>query len=193
MDPRGVEVWLVRHGQTDWNKEGRYQGQRDIPLNADGMAQAAETAGQLVRLNLPFGGIFSSDLLRARQTAGVIGERLDLPIFVDPRLREISLGSWEGQRHIDVAGPGLFMDESGAADIDQPYAPGGESVLSVAQRGCQALDAIAASHPGQRLIVVAHGLILATIRCAAGGIGLNEFPSQSLENAEIARIFWPRR
>jgi 2,3-bisphosphoglycerate-dependent phosphoglycerate mutase len=190
MDSLGIEVWLVRHGQTDWNKEGRYQGQRDIPLNAAGMAQAAQTAELLARLQVPFDGIFSSDLLRARQTAGMIGERLGLPVFLDPRLREISLGSWEGQRHIDVSGPGLFMDESGAADIDQPYAPGGETVLSVAQRGCQALDAIAGVHPGQRLIVVAHGLILATIRCLAGGIKLNEFPSQSLENAEIARISW---
>jgi 2,3-bisphosphoglycerate-dependent phosphoglycerate mutase len=82
------------------------------------------------------------------------------------------------------------MDESGAADLDRPYAPGGESVMAVARRACQAMDAIAAGHPGERLIVVAHGLILSTFRCAADGISLDMFPSQSLENAGIAQIFW---
>jgi broad specificity phosphatase PhoE len=124
------------------------------------------------------------------KTAGVIAQRLGLPVLLEPGLREISLGSWEGQRHIDVAGPGLFMDESGAADLLQPYAPGGESVLAVARRGCQAMDAITANYPGRRLIVVAHGMILSTICCAANGVRLNEFPSQSLENAGMARILW---
>ena len=85
---------LVRHGQTDWNVIGRYQGQSNVPLNQIGLQQAAETAENLAVDS--FTALYSSDLLRTVQTAKAISVKLNLPIHLDTRLREINQGDWEG-------------------------------------------------------------------------------------------------
>jgi 2,3-bisphosphoglycerate-dependent phosphoglycerate mutase len=89
-----TEIWLVRHGQTDWNLEGRLQGQLDVPLNETGMGQVRLLAATLQGKR--FGALFSSDLMRARQTAECVSTAVNLPIFFDKRLREISQGQFEG-------------------------------------------------------------------------------------------------
>jgi 2,3-bisphosphoglycerate-dependent phosphoglycerate mutase len=86
-----TQLWLIRHGLTDWNLEGRYQGQSDIPLNAEGLAQARRLAERLKGTSIE--ALFSSDLLRAYQTAKILGECLGLPVQADPRLREIHQAS----------------------------------------------------------------------------------------------------
>ena len=97
-----TRFWLVRHGETNWNVEGRYQGTTDIPLNDRGKSQA-ESLGQLLAANgVPFQAVFSSQLSRARETAGIIAGFLDLPVFVDKRLQEIDLGEWEGELFTEI-------------------------------------------------------------------------------------------
>ena len=100
VDRDMTEIWIVRHGQTDWNVEGRYQGQADRPLNAVGLAQAQQAAEQL--RGRDFAAIYSSDLQRARVTAEIIAGQLGLPVQVDRRLREVNQGEWEGLLTADI-------------------------------------------------------------------------------------------
>ena len=85
---------LVRHGETDWNAEGRLQGHTDTPLNDYGRRQARTLADELA--GEPIDAVYSSDLARARETAEIVGGRLGLTVVVDPGLREKNWGSWEG-------------------------------------------------------------------------------------------------
>src|SRR5512133_2359968 len=91
---------LVRHGQTDWNVARRYQGQQDIPLNAEGLQQARTLA--LFMKEETFDVIYSSDLQRAMQTAQILQEGREATVTADARLREIAFGEWEGKCHDDL-------------------------------------------------------------------------------------------
>jgi broad specificity phosphatase PhoE len=85
---------LVRHGETDWNAERRWQGHADVPLNERGRDQAERLAEELE--NARVDAVYSSDLSRARETAEIVGARLGVPVVLDPALREIDVGSREG-------------------------------------------------------------------------------------------------
>ncbi len=179
---------LVRHGQTDWNLTGRYQGQSDVPLNEMGRAQAYLAAGRLH--NQRFAGIYSSDLQRAKETAEILGRCLGLPISLEPCLREIHQGEWEGQ-FVDVIRE--HYTRLWQARIIDPVSirpPGGETVGEVAHRVCAALDAIARLHPDSPVLVVSHGLAIATAICSASGVPLGEAYSRIPANAAPFWIEW---
>jgi 2,3-bisphosphoglycerate-dependent phosphoglycerate mutase len=130
---------LVRHGETDWNAEHRWQGHTDVPLNERGREQARALAEQLAAE--PVDAIYASDLSRARATADTVAARLGLPVTVDPDLREIDVGSREG----------LTGEEVGEREWD------GEPHDAHAERVLRAVHRIAAAHPTGRVLVVAHG------------------------------------
>src|SRR5439155_24499614 len=100
--PSVTELLLVRHGETDWNREGRWQGQADTPLNDVGRAQARELADALAGERLE--AIYASDLRRAYETAEIVGARLGLPVTSEPALRETDVGSWSGLAHDELEG-----------------------------------------------------------------------------------------
>ena len=130
---------LVRHGETDWNAGRRWQGHTDVPLNARGRAQAAALAEELAAD--PPSAIYTSDLSRARETAEIVGTQLGVPVILEPRLREIHVGSREG----------LTAEEVGDREWDgEPHAEHGVRVLA-------AVRDVAAAHPNGRVLVVAHG------------------------------------
>lgn len=131
---------LVRHGETDWNAERRWQGHADVPLNARGRAQAEALAEQLAADHID--AIYSSDLSRAYDTAAIVAARVGLPVIVEPDLREIDVGPLEG----------LTSDEARAFDGWH-----GEPVEAHAERIMRALTRIAGSHPGGRVLAVTHG------------------------------------
>ena len=132
-------ILLARHGETQWNRDGRYQGHADPPLNDLGRTQAGVLAESLDGEALD--AVYSSDLSRAHETAEIVASRLGLPVERDAGLREIAVGSWQG----------LTRAERDGLEWD------GESYEEHRQRVLEALHRIAERHPEGRVLVVAHG------------------------------------
>ena len=157
-----THLYLVRHGQTDWNVEGRWQGQADVPLNERGRQQAAQVARALSKLGLV--AIYSSDLLRARETANTLAALTGLEVQLDPRLREIHQGEWQGMLVSEIQ---ERYGEAFQRRKDDPLnvaPPGGETVLQVKERVVDAIEDIVQQHPQERVAVVSHGFALAVIQ-----------------------------
>ena len=146
---------LVRHGETDWNAEGRLQGHTDRPLSDYGRRQAQQLAGGLEDEELE--AIYSSDLARARETAEIVGERLGLPVVLDPDLREKDWGTWEGLNSVERDSVEFV----------------GESTEAHQERMLEALRRIAERHPGdRRVLVVTHGGSMRRVQTAAMGMAM---------------------
>ncbi len=187
-----TKLWLVRHGQTDWNLTGRWQGQApDAPgLNAIGRAQAIDVREQL--RGEQFSAIYSSDLLRARQTAELLAEPWGLTVNLEPRLREINLGVWEGLLADDIAAQ---YPQELAERAQNPFdarAPNGESLREVAGRVLWAVNEIAVKHRGESILIVAHGVSLAVIICHAEGFRLEDVYQHIPDNARPDCVKWPQ-
>jgi probable phosphoglycerate mutase len=134
-----TELLIARHGETDWNRERRWQGHSDPPLNDLGRAQARELAAALAGEGLE--AIYASDLRRATETAEIVGGELGLPVRSDPALRETDVGSWSGLTREELEG--------------RPY--DGESKEAHAERVLEAVRRIVRAHPNGRVLVVTHG------------------------------------
>ena len=185
-----TEIWLVRHGQTDWNIEGRWQGHADIPLNTIGLEQARGLAVKLAKNGHAFVAIYSSDLIRAYRTAQEIGLSLDLPVHKDRRLREISKGDWEGMLVSQVSELSTEANRQRREDPLYSRAPNGESLVEVAARLANAADDIARTHPVGPVLVVTHGLALAVLLCLANHWPLQEAYDRIPINAAAQVIHW---
>ena len=145
---------LVRHGETDWNADGRLQGHTDRPLNEYGRRQARELASRLAGEGAD--ALYASDLARARETAEIVGVELGLPVVLDADLRERNWGTWEG----------LTPSERDAVEFE------GESHEEHRERIMRAVRRIAERHPGQRVVVVTHGGSMRRIQAAVMGVAL---------------------
>jgi probable phosphoglycerate mutase len=147
-----VLLYLVRHGETDWNLQRRIQGRTDIPLNDTGKAQAAASADLLARR--PWDGIYTSPLSRAAETAGIIARRIGLSMpDTDERLVERNYGEAEG----------LSFAEIEARFPGDTVVPGREERHAVAERVLPVLLRLAADHPEQNLIIVSHGGVIRAV------------------------------
>jgi broad specificity phosphatase PhoE len=150
-------LYFIRHGETDWNAEGRLQGQRDIPLNDVGRVQAEETAVVLARLEQRYEDLayWASPLSRTRETMEILRARLGLhpPAYrTDDRLKEVSFGDWEGLTWPEVEARSPRIAERRIADKWNTSPPGGENYEEVAAR-----LAGFATHLDRPSVVVAHG------------------------------------
>lgn len=154
---------LLRHGQTDWNVEGRFQGQLDVGMNQTGREQAALAAPQVAQL-AP-GVIYSSDLQRARETAETVGQLYGLPVGLDERLREINVGSWGGLTGAEMAERDPSFAEALREGRDFRRSSEGETSHEVGLRMRAALEELADRHEGSTVLVASHGL---AIRMATG-------------------------
>ena len=151
-------LFVFRHGQTDWNLEGRLQGHIDTPLNATGLAQAEALAEQLRAHRLD--AVVSSDLARALTTARIIAEALGVPVNIDHGLRETNVGAAEGLLWEDAKTRfGAGLTERWYSDGDAAF-PGGETGLATLTRGLAALRRFATSHPYRRIGVSTHGAMV---------------------------------
>jgi len=151
--PAGTRVLLVRHGQSTWNADARWQGQADPPLSALGEQQALDAARHVGAID----ALWSSDLERARRTAELIGDHLGLDARVDARLRERHAGEWQGctRDEIEEQWPGYL------ASGRRP--PGFETDDALLDRVLSALDELRHLHAGDSVLVVTHGGIVRTL------------------------------
>ena len=151
-------LFLFRHGETDWNREGRLQGHTDTPLNATGLAQA-QTLGESLRPHR-LDAVVSSDLSRARVTAQIVAEALRVPLLIEAGLRETNVGAAEGLLWADAKrrfGEGLT--ERWYSDGDVAF-PGGETGIATRMRGLTGLRRFAIAHPYRRIGVSTHGAMV---------------------------------
>jgi alpha-ribazole phosphatase len=152
---------LIRHGETDWNTEGRWQGQADVPLNETGWRQAQQIAHSLQSAGIA--AIYSSDLQRARQTAQVLADSTGLPLHLDKRLREIHQGDWQGLLFSEIQKRYAQAYQDRRRDPLNFASPGGEPVAAVRERVLAAAQEIIRRHPNATVAVVSHGFVLAVL------------------------------
>jgi broad specificity phosphatase PhoE len=161
-----TDLLVVRHGQSEWNEAGRWQGWADPPLSSLGEDQARAAA--LALADTALDAVASSDLQRARRTAEIISEELGLgPVDVEPDLRERGVGEFSGltSDEIEERWPGLRQ----AWRERRIEIPGGEPDALFLERILRGLHALAERHRGQRVLLVAHGGAIRTVRMHLGG------------------------
>jgi 2,3-bisphosphoglycerate-dependent phosphoglycerate mutase len=181
-----TELILVRHGETDWNRELRFQGHVDVSLNAIGLEQARRVAQRLGAETAHH--LYASDLLRAQQTARPVAQQLRLESLVESALREQSFGVVDGMRVDDIKAqhPEAW---AGWLQFHEDYCmPGGETSRQFHARVMDAVNRLAASHRGETLVVVTHGGVLDMIYRTARSLGLNGPRQSEIPNAGISRV-----
>ena len=150
-------IYLMRHGETDWNRQERMQGQMDCPLNENGRRQAAEAGKKLTDLGIRFDRVCSSPLCRALETAQIISGRPEQEIITDPDIMEMGFGPFEGVFFVDMPAE-MFTFFS---DPERFPAPEGmETIPHLKKRTGRFLDRLRTADPGGTMLVVAHGVAL---------------------------------
>ena len=180
-------ILLARHGETDWNRDYRWQGHSDPPLNERGREQARVLAARLA--GTPLDAVYASDLRRALETAEIVAAELGLPVTLVPALREINAGSWEGltAEEIERREPELYARWVATGDPGWQH---GETHAALAERVYQAVFAIADRHRGGRVLVVCHGGPMKAVLMRAEGL---DFPAARrstppIGNCELCRV-----
>lgn len=175
-----LRLCLARHGETDWNAEGRIQGQLDIPLNSRGQRQALALARALE--GQTFQAVYSSDLQRARLTALPLAQSLGLGVAASADWRERHHGRMQGLTYEELAldwpeGHRRLRARDPGFDV-----AGGESLIGLAERCAQGLARLRASHPGGAIAVVTHGGVLDAVHRLVSGQPLHEPRRISIRN-----------
>ncbi|WP_326534673.1 histidine phosphatase family protein [Pseudorhodoferax sp.] len=179
---------VIRHGETDWNRQGRFQGQIDVPLNAAGLAQAQRLGERLAAE--PADVLVASDLQRTRQTASPLVQAWRIDAEWLPMLREQAFGVLEGldvptiEREHPALWAGWIEHKAGFA------LPGGESVRQFHDRVMQAFATLAMAHAGRTVAVVTHGGVLDMLWRSARGEPLDGRRSCDIPNTGINRLHW---
>jgi probable phosphoglycerate mutase len=181
-----TELILIRHGETDWNRELRFQGHVDVGLNAVGLEQARRLALRLAGETAH--RVYASDLLRTRQTAQPLSLTLGLDVQAMAGLREQNFGIVDGMRVDDIKAehPEAW---AGWLRFDEHHCmPGGETTREFHARVMAALQQIALSHGGETVVVVTHGGVLDMVYRTARALGLNGPRQSDIPNAGLNRV-----
>jgi len=182
-----LRLLLVRHGETDWNQQMRFQGQTDVELNARGIEQAEAIARRLQQE--PLQAIYSSDLRRAIQTAQVIARYHNLCLIPDADLRELSYGVWEGMSREEIlASEWAELFERYRRDSLRYRPPGAEYPEQVLERSRRVLHRIRQRHREGTVCIVGHGGSLRALICVALSAPLETFRHIRLDNASLSAV-----
>ena len=183
-----TEIILIRHGETEWNSQLRMQGHSNSALSAVGRGQI-QALGEWMK-NVSFDHIYSSDSLRARQTAEAITQYSGDTLQFDQRIREKNLGVFEGLTSIEARErhPEIYrLFKTGGANyvIDE-----GESTQQVLDRALEFIEEIRLRHPEQRVVMVTHGGVVRVLMKHALGISIDAPTSFLIKNTGIFRLVW---
>lgn len=178
------KIYLVRHGETEWNKEGRSQGcSNDIPLSEVGMIQANAIANRLKNESIDL--FFSSNLTRAYQTAKAIAVYHDKEVIMHKEFMEISFGAWEGlrfdeikEKYIDVYK--IWRDTPHIAKV-----PGAESILEIKERSMTKLMEIINTEKDKNILIVSHGITIKVLIASIIGIDLSNLHKIRQDNTAL--------
>lgn len=184
-----TELIVIRHGETDWNRQHRFQGQIDVPLNAIGLEQADRLSRRLA--DEPVDVLVCSDLQRARSTAEALSRVRGLQPVIEPLWREQGFGVLEGldvgtiqQRHADL------WSQWTRHDADYALPGGGESNQAFHARVMRAMQALLVAHAGRRVVVVTHGGVLDMLWRTAHALPLHGARACDIPNTGINRLRW---
>ncbi len=185
-----MSTWyLVRHGETEWNRAGRMQGHTGVPLSAEGRRQATLVAERL--RSVEFARVYCSDLPRAAETARIIAAGRDLTISDETELREFSYGEWEGLtlEEVETRNPGALAERIEAGGNMGFTAPGGESAVDAIQRVRRFSRRASASHdPGENILVVGHGGSLRALAVCLLDLADADFWKFRVDNTALAIV-----
>jgi broad specificity phosphatase PhoE len=180
-----LHLMLVRHGETDWNAQRRYQGQSDVPLSVLGRRQAELVAGRLAGKEI--NAMYASDLKRALDTARVIAEKSGLKVFPEPRLRELKFGVLEGLTFDEAQERYPDMIAAWLDDFNRP--PDGAETIDLFNTRCVSLlDDLKGKHDEQVVLLVAHGGSLSEILRVVLGLSRKKRWYLEMENASLTEV-----
>ena len=183
-----MNLLLIRHGQTNWNLEQRFQGQSDIPLNETGRKQAHALAERFSTEQ--FDAVYSSDLQRATETANIITQMSGCK--PDLRLREVHFGDWEGLTYDEIKAKHPDTLAAWEADIFKNAPPHGETLEGLSVRVQSMLDELREKHEDQNILIVAHGGVLQTLICLALKLPPTMYWQFHLSTASLSEVaFYP--
>ena len=180
-----MKFYLVRHGETDWNKQGRFQGQSDTELNRNGLAQARATARMARGWNLS--AIYSSPLSRTMQVAEEFSRQLGLPITAEEGLKELALGELEGIEGEEMRAGWPEVYNTWRDNPATLVMPGGESLAELQERSWQVILNLEQSHAnGDNLALISHNFAIRAICGRLLGMPLSNFHSMSLSLGSVS-------
>ena len=168
-----LELFLIRHGQTDFSRENRFCGAIDPPLNDVGLRMADAFAAAYAHLE--WNAIYTSPRQRARQTADALARRVTTRVTADDGLAEIAYGEWEGMRHDEVQAKWPEAYAYWSADVASRGTPGGETAFGVASRAAPVLERVRMKYPDGRVLVVSHKATIRIMVCALLGMDVRLF------------------
>lgn len=179
------KIYLLRHGESQWNLSGKIQGQKDIPLTNKGISQAKLAGDKLSSVKID--KVYSSDLSRAYDTAKIIGDKIKKEPITVKDFREISFGTWEGLSNKDIATHKeqiyLWRNEPENLQI-----PGGENLGQVQSRAIKALNQILQDKANNNILLVSHGVTLKTLVLGLLNMDLKHFKNLTINNVGLSII-----
>ena len=167
-------ILLVRHGQTEWNREERFRGQADVPLNETGLAQA-EATGRRVAATWQPAAVYSSPLSRSVETAEAIAGHFGLHVQVHAWLADIHYGDWQGLTPSEVKERWPHEYDNWYMHPERARIPNGESLESLQARAMRTVSELVKAHPGETIVLVGHTVINRVILLAMLGLGIERF------------------
>lgn len=182
-----MKFYFVRHGKTDWNDLKKIQGMSNPALNESGRKQAHGIGGMLLEKGTVITAVYTSPLLRARESAEIIAGMLSLPVKCTEALREIDMGVWEGMTlpEVQKTYPAGFRYWLESRRYSSPF--GGESYQDLLMRALAAVREIAAKETGN-VLIVAHSAVIMALRCYAAGADFQDVTDFVIENGEVTEI-----